>query len=454
MRRELMPSEDRIYAWIEEVFARGVRRPGYPADRWAEQWLQDQFRDFGLERVRAEPVLLPYWELRRLSLVVTGAADAPFEVRCFSLPHTASVDDLQDELVAFDPTAPERVKGAVALYDVPLLRLPHTLLASLATWHYDPKGSFANSKHVLPFGREFQEVVAPAVDAGAIGFIGTLSGYPGNSCDYYVPYDGNPRSIPSVWVSDSDGHRLREVLARGPARVRLTVDALRETITSYNIVGELQGADDEAVIIGSHHDGPWSSAVEDASGIALVLAQAAYWSRVPPHERPHRLIFLLNAGHMAGGAGAEAFVAAHGPDLERVVLEVHLEHAANECVDDQGALRLTGQPEARWWFTSRIARLEGAVRAAIEAEDLRRSLILPPEVFGPRPTTDGSEFYVAGVPIVNFLTAPSYLFDAADTMDKIHRPSLLPLTRAAVSIVESTRGISARTMRDGAVLST
>jgi hypothetical protein len=201
------------------------------------------------------------------------------------------------------------------------------------------------------------------------------------------------------------------------------------------------------VIIGSHHDGPWGSAVEDASGIALVLARAAYWSRVPQSERPHRLVFLLNAGHMVGGAGAEAFVAAHRADMERVVLEVHLEHAANDFVEEDGALRPTGQPEARWWFTSRIGRLEASVRGAIEAEDLRRSLVLPPEVFGPRPTTDGSEFYLAGVPIVNYLTAPFYLFDASDTMDKIHRPSLAPVTRAAVRIVESTRGVSAASMR-------
>ena len=57
MKRDLIPPEDRIYAWIGEVFAHGIRRPGYPADRWAEQWVQDQFRGFGVERVR--PSLVP-----------------------------------------------------------------------------------------------------------------------------------------------------------------------------------------------------------------------------------------------------------------------------------------------------------------------------------------------------------------------------------------------------------
>ncbi|MBI2914203.1 MAG: hypothetical protein HYY03_09840, partial [Chloroflexi bacterium] len=133
------------------------------------------------------------------------------------------------------------------------------------------------------------------------------------------------------------------------------------------------------------------------------------------------------------------------------VLEVHLEHAANEFVEHDGALQPSGFPEARWWFTSRPPPLESAVRQAIEAEGLERSLILPPTAFGPRPTSDGGDFHLAGVPIVNYLTAPFYLFDSMDTLDKVHRPSLVPVTRAAIRIIESTRGVSARDMRAGVI---
>ncbi|MEX1255403.1 MAG: M28 family peptidase [Dehalococcoidia bacterium] len=428
------------------MFRQGVRRPGYAADRWAEDWAERQFRAFGLERVRREPVQLRYWEPKGASLVVQGLTGEP-SVPCFPLPHAASAEGVEADLVAFDPDRPERVRGAIALYDVSLLRVPHSWFVAGATSTYDPDGSFASSTHLLPFGREFQAVMEPAIEAGAVGFVGALSNYPGDSRDYYVPYDGVSRPIPGVWVSGRDGARLRESLTTGPLRARLAVNAQRETITSYNIVGELPGADEEVVIVGSHHDGPWSSAVEDGSGIALVLAQAAYWSCLPREERPHRLLFLLNAGHMTGGAGAAAFCEAHRAELESVVLEVHLEHAANEFAEQDGELRSTGEPEARWWFTSRVGRLETAVGRAIEAEDLRRSLVLHPEVFGPRPTTDGSEFYVAGVPIVNYLTAPFYLFDSMDTMDKVHRASLAPVTRAAIRIVESTAGVSAAAMR-------
>ncbi len=447
-REHLMPSEQEIFTWIEQVFAQGVRRPGYPADRWTEQFCLERFREFGLDNARLEPVELPYWEPRRWSLNVQGSTLAQtLNLACFPLPHSAPTDGVEAEVVPFAEESPGQVKGAVALHELPLTRPTHASLANRATWCFDPEATFAHSRQILPFSRLVQAVMEPAIEAGAVAFIGSLAEYPADSHDYYVPYDAMSRSIPGVWISGSDGARLQQMLRAGSLRARLAVESVRESVTTYNVVGELPGVDDELVIIGSHHDGPWSSAVEDGSGIALVLAQAKYWSQVSQEERPHRLVFLLNSGHMAGGAGARAFVEAHRGDMERTVLEVHLEHAANECAEEDGQLTHTGHPEARWWFTSRIPDLEAAVQAAIQSEDLRRSLILPPTFFGPAPTTDGAAFYRAGVPLVNFLTAPFYLFDAQDTLDKIHRPSLVPVTKAAVRIIESTVDRTAGAMR-------
>ena len=320
-------------------------------------------------------------------------------------------------------------------------------MEQLATWAYDPDGTFPGRAQRLPFGRGAQDVMEPSIEAGALGFIGGLTDYPGDSHDYYVPYDGVSRPIPGVWISGSDGARIAALMADGPVRATVRIDAERENITSYNIVGELPGADDEAVIIGSHHDGPWASAVEDASGIALVLAQAAYWSRVPQSERPHRLVFLLNGGHMAGGAGQGAFVREHRDELERCVVEVHLEHAANEVVEEDGALRATGEPEVRvvhvaacaarsdgasgdrgGGFAAVVHRAADAVRR--EADDGRRGL--PP---GGR---------AAGA--VSDRTVLPLRRDGHTGQDP--PADVSALTRAAIRIVESTAGVSARAMRD------
>ncbi|UCE87610.1 MAG: hypothetical protein JSU66_07845, partial [Deltaproteobacteria bacterium] len=290
----LVADEAAILGWIETVYAAGIRRPGYPADRFAERFCAKQFRAFGLENVRLEPVRLPYWEPRSASLRV-HAAGAALELPCFPLPHAAAAEGLELELAAFDATAAAAVAGKASLYDVPLLRIPPTWPAEQSRGGdgfdrvYDPRGSFDGALQVLPFGPQFQNVMEPSIEAGAAAFVGALPDYPGDSYRYYVPYDGIPRPIPGVWIRGSDGQRLRERLAEGPVRVALRVDAVREEVTCHNVVGELPGADEDAVVIGSHHDGPWSSAVEDASGIALVLAQCHYWSQRPRAARPHRL---------------------------------------------------------------------------------------------------------------------------------------------------------------------
>jgi len=53
---------------------------------------------------------------------------------------------------------------------------------------------------------------------------------------------------------------------------------------------------------------------------------------------------------------------------------------------------------------------------------------------------------------VHFLTAPMYLFDSCDTLDKIHIASLEPVGRAVVDVIDATAGVSAAAMRAGMAL--
>jgi hypothetical protein len=351
------------------------------------------------------------------------------------------------------------VRDKASLVDNPLLRLPPAFMSTASQTGdrldasqrvVDPEGTFEGEEHVVPFSSGLQGVVEDSMHAGARAFVGALVDYPGDSFEYMVPYDGVERDIPAVWIRGSDGEWLRQQLTEGPVTVRLRVDSTLEEFESHNVVGELPGADDEVVLVGSHHDGPWASAVEDGSGISLVLAQATFWAAQPAESRPHRMVFLLNGGHMCGGAGLKRFVDDHADELGRVVLQVHLEHAALDYAEnDDGDLEATGQCVPRWFFASRIPALEATVRSALEDEALHRSMICAPNAISPEPPTDGAFFHSHGVPLVHFLAAPFYLFDAMDTLDKIDRDSLVPLSRATIRVIEATRGVSAADMRAG-----
>lgn len=454
-----LPAEQQVFDWISEVVDQGIRRPGYPADIWAEDWIEARFNELGLDDVHREEVPVQRWEPGASSVEVTAANGETRRLDHFAVPYAASASDLDLELAAFDPENPGAVAGKASLYIATLITLPASFMATSGSAPDDLTGriiddderSITDGEHIVPFATDFQAVQAGSIDAGAAAYIGCLAGSPGNTYEYYVPYTGEATPIPGVWISESDGDWLQARLAEGPVRIRLSVESTITDHTSYNIVGDLPGADDEVVIIASHHDGPWASAVEDGSGIALVLAQAHYWSRRPAEERPHRLRFLLQGGHMSGGAGMHRFVEEHADELDQVVLEVHLEHAALEVEeDDEGNLVTTDRPTPRWVFTSRLGPLEDAVQDALAGESLTRSLMCAPDAIGDRPPTDGQAFHGAGVPIVNVLAAPWYLFDSIDTLDKIDRASLIPLTRVTIRIVGATADLTADGLRAAA----
>jgi hypothetical protein len=436
--------------WISDVVAQGIRRPGYAADAWTEEWARDRFREFGLEDVTLDPVPVRRWESLDCAFEIwpDESPEEPLRLPCFPLPFTAGTTGLEGE-IAFAADEEGATTGRIAVVESTPLRLPQTFLQSFATWAYDPDGELPTHVQTILFAAPVRAQLEAQIEAGATAFVGILRA-PWETDRLYVPYDAEARPIPAVWLSPENGDRMLDFLQGRAAHGRLHVDRTLADATSHNVTGVLRGASDEWVIIGSHHDGPWASAVEDASGTALVLAQARYWSRVPEAERPHHLLFLLNAGHMAGGAGLRHFTSSRESFIrDEVVLELHLEHVAREAAVESGRIVPTVKPEWRWWFTSRIPPLEEAVADAICREDVGRSFVMPPEGFPPgnvRPPTDAARFHPLA-PVVSLLAAPMYLFDESDTLEMVHEESLVPLTRAAVRIVAATRAHTAASLR-------
>ena len=248
---DAFPSEATIHGWIAEVVDQGIRRPGYEADDWAIDWVADRFRDIGLDDVHTEPVDVLRWEPVEWSLEVTAADGTTESLDCFPVPYAAPTPEagLDLELAAYDRAAPAAVAGKASLYDVTLLRLPGNFMATAGSIpagataesrSVDPEGTLADPQ-VIPFGGEIMQVLEPSIEAGAAAFIGVLSDYPGDSYEYYVPYDAEERPLPGVWVRGSDGARLRDLLAAGPVRVRLAVATDVRTVESANVVGDLPG---------------------------------------------------------------------------------------------------------------------------------------------------------------------------------------------------------------------
>ena len=220
--------------------------------------------------------------------------------------------------------------GSIGVVNDQFVEIPQSVLAQQALEVVAPKAWVDTDQQPIPFGIRngdlFSDFFGPTMDRGGVGMIGILDGLGVDR--YYAPYTGRNVDLPAVWMGQAAGKRLTAPLATGPTTATITARATREPATSSNVVGELPADSEKWVLVGSHHDAPWASAVEDASGIAQVLAEAHHWAGVPAAKRPHRLMFIATAGHMSGAAGSIAVLARYPKILDRTVLEVHLEHVA------------------------------------------------------------------------------------------------------------------------------
>ncbi|WP_199547716.1 M28 family peptidase, partial [Streptomyces sp. N35] len=323
------PPPEEMLEWLRTIVPRGARRPGYPADAWTEQWAARKLRAYGLD-VALEPVRVPRWVPRSAELTVRrdgqeASEHGELRVEGFPLPFTAPSRGTTAPLVrlADAPAHP----GALAVDELRLTELPQAYVRSLATSSYDPEGVFDTLVQTLPFGPRLNQVVEPALAAKSAGYVGALD-FPWETRDYYVPYDAVERPIPGLWLRPSDTRRVLDLMDKGPCTGTLTSGSRLTDALSHNVVATLPGASDHWVIIASHHDAPWASAVEDGTGIALVLAAARHWAGVPREQRPHNLLFLLTAGHMAHAAGTRAFIDSHRDLLPDVAVPLGLGGAA------------------------------------------------------------------------------------------------------------------------------
>jgi hypothetical protein len=432
--------------WVDTIVDFGIRRPGYKADNETAKWIEKQFKALGLKNVHRDPVEVNRWKPGKCTVTwwSNAAPDAKTTAKCFALPFSNPEVDLTAAAVA--DTGANDIKGSIGVISVGFTAIPQSILADQALEVVAPPEWVAKDSQPIPFGVRngdlFSDFFGPTSSRGGAGMIGILNGLGVDK--YYAPYTGENVELPAVWLGEAPGKKLSAAMAAGPTTATMKVTAGRRMAASTNVVGELPANSDQWVVVGSHHDAPWASAVEDASGIAQLLAQAHHWAKVPKDSRPHKLMFIATAGHMSGAAGSIAVLTKYPKVLDQTVLEVHLEHVAKRATMGPDGFTLTDDPETRWWFVTKRPDLQSIVVDALHEQKLDRDLLLPAVGFfgGTAPLSDAAPFSLAGVPIVSLITTPIYLFDPRDTPDKFDAKTTVQVSQAATRIIESTKTLT------------
>lgn len=456
-----LPSDGEIFRTIEEITAKGPRRLGMPGGPFAVNYVKGKFEQYGLQDVHVEETPAWSWEARGHRLTY-GGREIPSSPAVYSQsPSARAVGDfdtpaggLASPLVDIRSASAQDIgkqdlKGKIVLFDLDF-QLPLAGLLAFSEFMWDPGNTLISSPRTLtqanPYITNFSSAVKAAQDAGAAGFVGVLG-------DYFDSHEYNNEfyrrlvvKIPGMWVTKAEGAKLRAQLAADPATpMNLVLKTTRAEKPASVVVGVLPGQSKDAIMVQSHHDSGHTGAVEDGSGVAEVLALAKYYAAQPASSRKKTLMFTTFDSHFTGYQAHFAFVKRHILDRDpardpyRIVANVTLEHIAKAgLIGDDGKLEISDLPEPRGIFENFNPVLKADLMTNIVRNDLRRMALLNGTVLQPVGLpTDASGIATAGIPTASLISGPIYLYDAADTLDKVAKTELQRVAQSFVEFVDT-----------------
>jgi heme/copper-type cytochrome/quinol oxidase subunit 4 len=437
-----LPSRDRIFSWISDVYNLGERRPGSEADHKAIQYLEAELRKSGLTDVRVETSKFDYWEPLKWELTLQRDNGQSWLAETFYVPYSGptSKDGVTAEVVYLgDISSPkwQDVKDKIVLVDIPPADVGWDQMKIFTYMAYEPENMLKGISTPYPVGwmLKYIDFYKQAETRHPAAIIGILKGYPDmGKFTYYAPYDGELRPIPSLYVKQDAGDRIKELVAGGKlsAKVVLQANVAKMGGESANVYAVLPGRSDSKIMFQTHHDAPWRSGVEDSSGVGMVLALADYYAKVPAVERPYTMVFLFTGGHMVGGATNKDFIARHKADiLSKTLFDIVIEHLADDYLPPNQA---TGNSQPHGVFLTENPVGISIFANTVVSNNISRTLLFSTGSPLGVPT-DGSEYHEAGVPIVSLISGPAWLFDEADTLDRVDKQHLEPIAGMYIDFV-------------------
>jgi carboxypeptidase Q len=287
----------------------GHRLSGSASLELAIDWILEQMRAEGLERVRGEPVMVPHWvrgaesaelvqpRYAKLPMLgLGGSVGTPPEGIVAEVLVVTSFDDLQARAGL--------ARGKIVIYDVPFTSYGQTV-------QYRGAGAIQAAR-----------AGAVAAMIRSVGPFGMRTPHTGA-----MRYDSAVPRIPAFAISMEDAAMLHRMQRRGErvvARVKMEAHAMPDA-PSRNLVGEIVGREipDEVVVIGGHIDS-WdvgTGAMDDGGGVVIA------WEAVRlMHElglRPRRTIRVVGwTNEENGGRGGQGYRDAHRAELAQHVLAI------------------------------------------------------------------------------------------------------------------------------------
>ena len=308
----------------------GIRFGGTAGEHRAADYLLGRMQALGLTNTHLEEVPFLGWQRGPATLELVDPATQAFGV--IGLPYTPPAD-LTGE-VTFVGQGEEE--------DFALLagQLAGKLVLCLAETTPPPgkKSSHRREKYLRAF------------EAGASAFL-YVSQNPGQQLVTGSLTAASRAELPAVAVSLEDGWVIRRLLARGPVRARLRIEAAFSPTVGYNVVGDVPGSEPgQLVLVGGHYDSHdlCVGAADNGSGTAVSLEAARL---LLPHASllAAGVRVVLFCGEEIGLLGSWEYVRRHEAELDNLRFMLNLDSVGRGRMGSE-QLRLMGAEDLEAHF--------------------------------------------------------------------------------------------------------
>lgn len=471
-----LPTTEQIMGDVRNLVELGPRRSGTPGGDRAADYVRSSLADSGVPQIWENNATTYQWEPTHERVTVGGetidafasehsffgASDGTWTGEFATEPggRTAQVVDVRGG--SYFDLAGKDLRGKIVLFDL-RFQLPLLGLGAVSEFLYDPGLSLLSQPSLIaqanPYITNYTSVLREAKRRGAVGFIGVLADYFDSNKYRNEYYRRLQVTFPGFWVTRGEGRRLRTLLRASGNRATLELEGRRYAAPARTVLGFLPGQSSETLMIQSHHDSVGPGAVEDATGTASVLALARHYAQLPLSQRKRSLLFTTFDTHFTGYQShmdfgqryLEGRPPAPGEPQMEIIANATVEHIAKAGVVKGGKLVVDDRLEPRAFFRSGGRSVRKTLIQAIRKHDLRRTSLIPIRTISPEGNipTDASFVSMYGIPTVSYIAGPIYLYDEADTLDKVAVDQLRPVTAAFVDIIDAFDELSAPTLRRG-----
>ena len=267
------------------------RFAGTEDERRAGDYLLARLQEYGLENVTAEPFEMRGWERGDTRLILLNG-EQPIELPCIALPGTQGCD-LEAEVVDAGPGAP----------------------ADFERLDASARGKIILTSSAGPGrGEKYQG----AIEAGASAFIFSNAN-PG----LLAPTGSIGKDLPGIGLAYEPAARLKRLLAGGPVRARLVLNARVMPVTARNIVAEIPGSapGEGWILAGGHYDGhDIAQGAQDNAAASVVLLEAARLLAPLQFHLKAGIRFVFFSGEELGLNGSFAYAREHASQLDQLRL--------------------------------------------------------------------------------------------------------------------------------------